>query len=164
MLHTCFVVRAGGSFITSPTSPWKPAAISIWTQTAAEPWHEMICSVHRADTHQPCAAQSTKASYQRCVWHTHPQTEAEGRDVQLGNKSSFYCTLMTQWQIAQDAPAFCLLLGRTQWGSSCCFYSEMWLPSSGAAGKCGEILNVSSVFTGDCLIWLFTISPTWIRT
>lgn len=38
--------------------------------------------------------------------------DSQCRDVQLGNKCSFYCTLMTRWQIAQDAPAFCLLLGR----------------------------------------------------
>lgn len=47
------------------------------------------------------------------------------RHVQLGDKRSFHCTLMTRWQIAQDAPAFWLLLGKNQrrgrehWGRSC---------------------------------------------
>lgn len=47
------------------------------------------------------------------------------RHVQLGDKRSFHCTLMTRWQIAQDAPAIWLLLGKNQrrgrehWGRSC---------------------------------------------
>lgn len=80
---TCALfVRAGGSFSTNPTSPWKPAAISVWTQKAAEPWHQVICSVHRADTHQPVTAQSTKASYRWCVWHTHTHTSTDRSRVQ----------------------------------------------------------------------------------
>lgn len=72
-----------------------------------------------------------------------PQTRhTECREVQLGDKRSFYCTLMTLWQIAQDAPAFCLLLGRTQWVSSSCFYSDVLLPSSGWTGNCGDMFSV----------------------
>lgn len=72
--------------------------------------NDLICSVHS----WVCVCVSNISLHRPTLRH-----------VQLGDKRSFHCTLMTRWQIAQDAPAFWLLLGKNQrrgrehWGRSC---------------------------------------------
>lgn len=130
---TCALfVRAGeassGNHLVNHRNTKSKKNLDMKWSTAAQSWHRSAA--------YGTTDQSSLSLVCVCVTHCCAKT---CRHVQLSNKCSFSCTLMTPWQIWQDAQAVCLLLGRTQQGSSCCLYSEVLLPSSRAAGKCGDI-------------------------